>query len=78
MKLKLIENLTGLGNSDAGVIKSMAQSMFSADEKEVVDISGYSEDDIDYPKFTSNKMEEYEDYFVYDVNGEKKIGIKID
>ena len=78
LKLKLIENLTGLGNSDANVIKSLSQSLFDSDAQDFAEITTLSEEDIDYPKFTANKIEEYEDYFVYEVAGQKKIGYKVD
>lgn len=78
LKLKLIENLTGLGNSDANVIKSISQSLFKDENLDVVEITTLTEEDIDYPKFTADSMEEFEDYFVYDVGGQKKIGYKLD
>ena len=78
LKLKLIENLTGLGNSDANVIKSLSQSLFSSESQDFAEITTLTEDDIDYPKFTSSKMEEFDDYFVYEVAGQKKIGYKVD
>lgn len=78
LKLKLIENLTGLGNSDAGVIKSLSQLLFVDDTQEFGEITTLSEEDIDYPKFTASKMEEFDDYFVYEVAGQKKIGYKVD
>ncbi len=77
LKLKLVENLAGLGNSDANVIKSISQSIFTEEIQDLSDGGVFSEEDIDYPKFAASSIEEFEDYFVFDVNGEKKYGIKI-
>ena len=77
LKLKLIENLTGLGNSDAGVIKSIAQSLFKEEHEDLIEVSTITEEDIDHPKFTASNVEDFEDHVVYEVNGEKKIGYKI-
>ena len=77
VKLKLIENSTGLGNSDARVIKSMSQSFFS-ENQDITENGAISEKDIEYPKFTSEKAEEIEDCIVYSTGKDKKIGYKID
>ncbi len=77
LKLKLIENLTGLGNSDANVIKTISESLFKDASQEFVELTSLTEDDIDYPKFTAEKMEEFEEYYVYEVSGQKKIGYKV-
>ena len=77
MKLKILENLAGLSNSDAGVIKSLSQNLFKDESKDFAEIKTISEDDIEYPRFIAEKMEEFDDYYVYYVNGEKKIGYKI-
>lgn len=77
LKLKLLENLAGLGNSDAGVIKSISESLFPEESQEEKETYALTEEDIDYPKFTAQAMEEFEDHYVYYVNGEKKIGYKL-
>lgn len=77
LKLKLLENLAGLGNSDASVIKSISESIFEEVAHEERETYVLTEEDIDYPKFTAEKMEEFDDHYVYYVNGEKKIGYKI-
>ena len=77
LKLKLLENLAGLGNSDAGVIKSLAEALFVEEILEEKETYTLTEEDIDYPKFTAEKVEEFEDHYVYYVNGEKRIGYKI-
>ncbi len=77
LKLKLIENLAGLGNSDAGVIRAMSEAIFKDVVYEEKETYTFSEEDIDYPKFTAEKIEEFDDHYVYYVNGEKKIGYKI-
>lgn len=76
LKLKLIENVAGLGNSDAGVIKSLAQSLFPEMSVDVSEIKHLTDDDIEYPKFKADRIEEFEDYFVYYVGDEQKIGYK--
>ena len=77
LKLKLIENLTGLGNSDANVIKTISEALFKDASQEFVELTSLTEDDIEYPKFTSEKIEEFEEYYVYEVSGQKKIGYKV-
>ena len=77
LKLKLIENLTGLGNSDANVIKTISESLFKDASQDSIELTSLTEDDIDYPKFTAEKMEEFEEYYVYEVSGQKKIGYKV-
>lgn len=77
LKLKLIENLTGLGNSDANVIKTISESLFKDASQEFVELTSLTEEDIDYPKFTAEKMEEFDEYYVYEVSGQKKIGYKV-
>lgn len=77
LKLKLIENLTGLGNSDANVIKTISESLFKDASQDAIELTSLTEDDIDYPKFTAEKMEEFEEYYVYEVSGQKKIGYKV-
>lgn len=77
LKLKLLENLAGLGNSDAGVIKSISETLFPGDIQEEKETYSLTEEDIDYPKFTAQSVEEFEDHYVYYVNGEKKIGYKL-
>ena len=77
LKLKLIEDSTGIGNSDAKVIKTIASSIFTDYIKEDYENLSFSEDDIDYPKFTASKMEDNGDHVVYYVNGEAKIGYKL-
>ena len=77
LKLKLIEDSTGIGNSDARVIKTIASEMFTDYIKEDFQNLSFSEDDIDYPKFTAEKMEDEGDHVVYYVNGDAKIGYKL-
>ena len=77
LKLKILENLAGLGNSDANVIKSISQSLFAEEIHEEKETYFLTEEDIDYPKFTAEKMEEFDDHYVYYVNGEKKVGYKV-
>lgn len=77
LKLKLIENSTGLGNSDAKVVKSISQSIFGEEKQTGIDSSLISEADIEYPKFTSEKVEEFEDCIVYSTGNDKKIGYKV-
>ena len=77
LKLKLIENLTGLGNSDANVIKTISEALFKDASQDAIELTTLTEDDIDYPKFTAEKMEEFEEYYVYEVSGQKKIGYKV-
>lgn len=77
LKLKLIENLTGLGNSDANVIKTISDSLFNDGSKDLVDGTSLTEEDIEYPKFTAEKVEDLGEYVVYEVSGHKKIGYKV-
>lgn len=77
LKLKLIEDGTGIGNSDAKVIKTIASSIFTDYIKDDFENLSFSEDDIDYPKFTASKMEDRGDHVVYYVNGETKVGYKL-
>lgn len=77
LKLKLIENLTGLGNSDANVIKTISEALFKEASQEFVELNTLTEEDIEYPKFTAEKVEEFEEYYVYEVSGQKKIGYKV-
>lgn len=77
LKLKLIENSTGLGNSDAAVIKSISRAFFG-DDMEKFDIKELSEDDIDYPKFSTAETDEVDDAIVYNIAGEKIIGYKVE
>ena len=50
LKLRLIENAVGLGNSDARVIRQMAESMFGSDDESEPEISEtFSVIDIEYP-----------------------------
>lgn len=77
MKLRLIEGSTGLGNSDAKIIKSIASSIFTDYIKEDFDNLNFKEEDIDYPKFTANKTEETDDSVIYYVGDEAKVGYKL-
>ena len=76
MKLKLIEKSTGLGNSDAKVIKTIASSIFTEFIEENLENLNLREEDIDYPKFTASKVEKFDDRIEYTVNGKKIIGYK--
>lgn len=78
LKLRLIEEGTGLGNSDAKTIKTIASSIFNDMLHERMENLSLSEDDIEYPKFTSDSIEETEDEIIYNVGGKKKVGYKID
>jgi len=50
LKLRLIENAVGLGNSDARVIRQMAESMFGNEDESEPEISEtFSVIDIEYP-----------------------------
>lgn len=77
LKLKLIEDSTGLGNSDAKTIKNISNKLF-ADENAVEENLVFSEKDIDYPKFTAEEIEETDEAIVYTVAGSKKVGYKVD
>lgn len=77
LKLRLIENGTGLGNSDAKTIKTIASAIFNDAVHEKMESLILSEDDIEYPKFTSDSIEETLDEIIYNVNGEKKVGYKL-
>lgn len=77
LKLRLIENGTGLGNSDAKTIKTIASAIFNDAIHEKMENLSLSEDDIEYPKFTSDSIEETLDEIIYNVNGEKKVGHKL-
>lgn len=77
LKLKLIEASTGLGNSDAKVIKAISQSIFKEDKNDNGENLALSENDIDYPKFTAEEIEETEESITYTVGKTKKVGYKI-
>lgn len=77
LKLKLIEDSTGLGNSDAKTIKNISNKLF-ADENAVEENLAFNEKDIDYPKFTAEEIEETDEAIVYTVAGSKKVGYKVD
>lgn len=78
MKLRLIENAVGLGNSDARVIRQMAESMFGNDVEEVVERSEtFSSIDIEYPDTDCDKFEDLGDRIVYYVKGKKIVGYKV-
>ena len=76
MKLKLIENTTGLGNSDAKVIKTIASSIFTDFIEDSIESFNLREEDIDYPKFSASKAERFDDRIEYVVNGRKIVGYK--
>ena len=61
MKLKLIEKSTGLGNSDAKVIKTIASSIFEDFIDENYENLHLKEEDIDYPKFNASSFEIFDD-----------------
>ena len=76
MKLKLIEKSTGLGNSDAKVIKTIASSIFTDFIDDTFESVALREEDIDYPKFTASKVENFDDRIEYTVGDRKIIGYK--
>lgn len=78
LKLKVLESDAGLGNSDAKVITNIADSLFAEEKQNIQETGMLSEDDIDYPKFTATNTQEVDDAVVYEVNGAKKIGYKVD
>ena len=78
LKLKLIESSTGLGNSDAKIIKSISQSIFSDEKNETSDNMTISENDIEYPKFNAESIKETDETIVYKVGKTEKTGYKID
>jgi len=78
LKLKLVENIVGLGNSDASVIKSMAQSLFGNEQNESQEqISNITEADIDFPAFKAEISQEFEDRIVYLISGREVVGYKM-
>lgn len=78
LKLKLIENGSGLGNSDAKVIKSISKSIFKDDAIEENIVGNIKEEDIDYPKFAASEIQSVNDAIVYRVGDKKIIGYKVD
>ena len=77
LKLRLIEGTTGLGNSDAKVIKTIASSIFTDYVKEEFENLNFREEDIDYPKFTAKKIEKTDDTIIYYVGDEIKVGYRL-
>ena len=77
IKLKLIENEIGMGNSDTQVIQSMARSLFAGSEIQVESIPNLSEQDIDYPKFEADTISEDNEKIIYTVAGNEIVGYKI-
>lgn len=78
MKLRLIENAVGLGNSDARVIRQMAESMFGSEVDEVVERSEtFSSVNIEYPDTDCDSYEDLGDRIVYHVKGKTIVGYKV-
>lgn len=77
LKLKLIEENNGLGNSDAKVIKDISQIIFAKEKSFEREDLVLKESDIEYPKFTALGVEETDDTIIYDFGGTKKVGYKI-
>ena len=78
LKFRLIENAVGLGNSDARVIRQMAENMFGNEDDGETEISEtFSAIDIEYPETDCDSCEIQEDQVVYHVNGKQVIGHKI-
>lgn len=78
MKLRLIENAVGLGNSDARVIRQMAESMFGGEiDDEAAPSEKFSVVDIEYPKTDCDSYEDMGDKIVYNINGKKVVGYKV-
>ena len=78
MKLRIIENAVGLGNSDARVIRQMAESMFGSErDEEYIPSEVFSVVDIEYPETDCDSCEDQGDKIVYNVNGKKVIGYKV-
>lgn len=78
LKFRLIENAVGLGNSDARVIRQMAEAMFGDEDDGEIELSEtFSAIDIEYPDTDCDSCEIQEDQVVYNVNGKKVVGHKI-
>lgn len=77
LKLRLIEGTTGLGNSDAKIIKTIASSIFTDYVKEEFENLTFKEEDIDYPKFTAKKIEKTDDKIIYYIGDEVKVGYRL-
>lgn len=78
LKLKLIENTMGLGNSDAKVIKSMSKSVLGEESFDENNVENIKEEDIDYPRFTAKTTENIGNAVVYNVGEKKIVGYKVD
>ena len=78
LKFRLIENAVGLGNSDARVIRQMAEAMFGDEDDGEMELSEtFSAIDIEYPDTDCDSCEIQQDQVVYNVNGKKVVGHKI-
>lgn len=78
MKLRLVENAVGLGNSDAKVIRQMAELMFGQEDDGANGPSEtFSVVDIEYPETDCESFEDLGDKIVYNVNGKKVVGYKV-
>ena len=78
LKLRLIESGSGLGNSDAKIINNIANSIFVDEKENEKESLVLSDSDIEYPKFTSSSTDEFDDCIIYNVNGRKVVGYRID